>query len=217
MKLIDLEDSAQIVTKDYLDTRLEHLQISFAKLENRFDKRKQTGFAVQPPRRPHKQVSIKCGGSRVPVAASLAQIITAIEMTRPRTRLCVLHPPARPGVSLPAPLMKKPTPENVRLRSLNAQLLKALETARSYIDACAPADSQQRAWVLHEIDAAIASTRSSKYPGELDALYKHAAHYELATRCLQHEQYVTEKALRKIAAVAARTFETLEAGKAPAT
>jgi hypothetical protein len=103
--------------------------------------------------------------------------------------------------------MKKPTPENVRLRSLNAQLLKALETARSYIDACAPLDSQQRAFVLHDIDAAVASTRSSKYPGELDALYKHAAHYELATRRLTHERYITEKALRKIATVLAETDE----------
>jgi hypothetical protein len=107
--------------------------------------------------------------------------------------------------------MKKPTPENVRLRSLNAELRTALETARSYIAACAPPDSQQRAWVLHEVDAALANTYNSKYPGELDALYKHATHYELATRRLVHEKCDAEKALRKISTVTARALESLEA------
>jgi hypothetical protein len=64
MKLIDLEDGAQIVTKDYLDTRLERLQISIDKLENKLDSRmnrleRAIGFAV---------------------TASIAQIITALAL-----------------------------------------------------------------------------------------------------------------------------------------
>ena len=39
MKLIDLEDSAQIVTKEYLDTKLDRLQISIDHLENKLDSR----------------------------------------------------------------------------------------------------------------------------------------------------------------------------------
>ena len=103
--------------------------------------------------------------------------------------------------------MKKPPPENVRLRSLNAELHKALKTARSYIDACAPPDSQQRAFVLREVDAAITSTGNSRYPGDLDHLYKLAVHYEFTTNRLAHERLVTEKALRKIATLAARALK----------
>jgi hypothetical protein len=78
MKLIDLEDGAQIVTKDYLDTRLDRLQISFDKLENRFDKLENKVDS----RFNHLEARInKLDQVRwliwVPVAASLAQIITA--------------------------------------------------------------------------------------------------------------------------------------------
>jgi hypothetical protein len=70
MKLIDLEDSAQIVTKEYLDTKLDRLQISIDHLENKLDSRFN-----------HLEARInKLDQVRwliwVPVAASLAQIIT---------------------------------------------------------------------------------------------------------------------------------------------
>lgn len=71
MKLIDLEDSAQIVTREYLNTKLERLQISIDKLENKVDSRFN-----------HLEARInKLDQVRwliwVPVAASLAQILTA--------------------------------------------------------------------------------------------------------------------------------------------
>jgi hypothetical protein len=62
MKLADLEDGAQIVTKEYLDTKLERLQISIDRLENKLDSRinrveRTVWFAI---------------------AASIAQIVTVI-------------------------------------------------------------------------------------------------------------------------------------------
>lgn len=71
MKLIDLEDSAQIVTKEYLDTKLERLQISIDKLENTFD---------------HRLNQLEARINRVEraigfaIAASIAQIITAVAL-----------------------------------------------------------------------------------------------------------------------------------------
>lgn len=64
MKLVDLEDSSQIVTKEYLDTKLEHLQISIDRLETKLDSRinrveRAIGFAI---------------------AASIAQIISALAL-----------------------------------------------------------------------------------------------------------------------------------------
>ena len=108
--------------------------------------------------------------------------------------------------------MKKPTSANARLWSLNAELLKALETARSYIDACAPRDSEQRAFVLHDIDVAIALTKNSNYVGHFKLLADRAAHYERATNRLIHEKFAVKRSLQKLNRTAATlTRQTLEA------
>ena len=68
MKLIDLEDGAQVVTREYLDTKLEHLQISIDKLENTFDRR-----LNQLDSRVNRL-------ERAAITASIAQIITALAL-----------------------------------------------------------------------------------------------------------------------------------------
>lgn len=67
MKLADLEDRAQIVTKEYLDTKLERLQISIDRLENKLDSR-------------INGIERKLNLVWVAIAASVAQIITAIAL-----------------------------------------------------------------------------------------------------------------------------------------
>jgi hypothetical protein len=62
MKLADLEDGAQIVTKEYLDTKLERLQNTFDHRFNQFDAR---------INRVERTVWLA-------IAASIAQIVTVI-------------------------------------------------------------------------------------------------------------------------------------------
>lgn len=68
---MNLEDSSQIVTKEYLDTKLEHLQISIDRLENTFD---------------HRLNQLEARINRVEraigfaIAASIAQIISALAL-----------------------------------------------------------------------------------------------------------------------------------------
>lgn len=71
MKLIDLEDGAQVVTREYLDTKLEHLQISIDKLENTFDRRlNQLDSRIN-------RVERAIGFA---ITAAIAQIITALAL-----------------------------------------------------------------------------------------------------------------------------------------